>query len=63
MNTYPQTEETTISIFFYFDWLVSGVFCKLGLANVKTAIITMLQLHRKHNLGNNSDFTSAYAQS
>lgn len=56
MNTYPQTEETTILIFFYFDWLVSGFFCKLGLANVKTAIITMLQLHRKHNLGNNSDY-------
>lgn len=39
---------------------MSRVFFKLGLKNVKTAIITMLQLHRKHNLGNNSDFTSAY---
>lgn len=35
---------------------------KLGLANMKTAITTVLQLCRTHNLGNNSDFTSAYTQ-
>lgn len=29
---------------------------------MKTAITTVLQLCRKHNLGNNSDFTSAYTQ-
>lgn len=35
---------------------------KLGLVNMKTAIITVLQLCRKHNSGSNSDFTSAYTQ-
>lgn len=29
---------------------------------MKIAIITELQLHRKHNFGNNSEFTSAYTQ-
>lgn len=29
---------------------------------MKIATITVLQLHRKHNSGNNSDFTSAYTQ-
>lgn len=56
MNTYPQTEEAT-----NFFCLVgfSLLFFKLGLANVTTAIITVLQLHKKHDLGNN---TSAYTQ-
>lgn len=35
-------------------------FFKLGLANMKTAITTVLQLCGQHNLGNNSDFTAVY---
>lgn len=61
VNTHPQTEEAVI--YFFVGWLLVGLcFFKLGLANVKSAIITMLQLHRKHNLGNSSGFTSAYSR-
>lgn len=56
MNTYPQREKATI----FFFWLVGFIFFfKLSIANVKMAIITVLQLHKKHNLANN---TSAYMQ-
>ena len=55
-NTYPQTEAVTVFFCLVF------VFLKLGLANMKTAIITVLQLCGKHNLANNSDFISAYTQ-
>lgn len=53
--------QRKLQIFFCLLVSFRGFF-KLGLANVKTATITMLQLHRKHNLGNNSDFTSACTQ-